>query len=419
MIQNIFRTLTLASVCFFVSAAIALAQFNTFGDDFLSGFSEDGRIKVLLLKLAPIGAITETSAEEFVKAIQRNLSNTNHFTVVGPEELSAHLQDDPNLADCHDIACGIQIGKQFGADKVMVSKLRVENILDENAEEVPGFLLSIRLLDVLTNTMDYSDEIQFTDDTMQDELFALAARISQNTRIRGHVLSADRRSVVIDLGRAHGLKIGDRIVIYTQSSTTNLEGDTLGLEQKNIAVAEINRLNDMSADALIWYRYAAPEAGDFFKTYLNRRKQVKLVADARRELDTRKRLTRRPRPIELKPEVIDDITGEPIDRDKQQWQQRLAQAISERNKWMYIGIGAGVGTVVLLSKRIDLGESFHQIAVIGAGAAAGYAGYRFFQNRNKVNALQAEGRIKKYISSLDYRFGVSPQGWNVAMVYKF
>ncbi|MBF0288175.1 MAG: hypothetical protein HQM14_10185 [SAR324 cluster bacterium] len=419
MIQNIFRTLTLAGIYLFFSFAIASAQFSTFDDDFLSGFSEDGRIKVLLLKLAPVGAITETSAEEFVKAIQRNLSNTNHFTVVGPQELSAHLQDDPNLADCHDIACGIQIGKQFTADKVMVSTLRAESILNENAEEVPGFLLSIRLLDVLTNTMDLSDEVQFTDDTMQDELFALAARISQNTRIRGHVLSVDSKSVVIDLGRAHGLKIGDRIVIYTQSSTTNLEGDTLGLEQKNIAVAEISRLNDLSADALLLYRYANPEVGDFFRTYLNRQKQVMFVTNVRRELDTRKRLTRRPLPVDLEPEVIDDITGEPVDRGKQQWRLRMSQAISEKNRWMFIGIGAGIGTVVLLSKKIDLGKNFHQIAVIGAGAATGYAGYRFFESRNEVNALQAEGRVKKYMSSFDYQFRISPQGWNVAMAYKF
>ena len=51
----------------------------------LSGFSDDGRVKVLLLNLLPSG-MTETAAQEIAKALQLNIYNTNHFTVVGPEE---------------------------------------------------------------------------------------------------------------------------------------------------------------------------------------------------------------------------------------------------------------------------------------------------------------------------------------------
>ena len=50
----------------------------------LSGFSDDGRIKLLLLKLLPTG-MTETAAVEIGKALQLNIYNTNHFTVVGPD----------------------------------------------------------------------------------------------------------------------------------------------------------------------------------------------------------------------------------------------------------------------------------------------------------------------------------------------
>ena len=49
----------------------------------LSGFSDDERVKVLLLNLLPSG-MTETAAEEIAKALQLNVYNTNHFSVVGP-----------------------------------------------------------------------------------------------------------------------------------------------------------------------------------------------------------------------------------------------------------------------------------------------------------------------------------------------
>ena len=84
----------------------------------LSGFSDDERVKVLLLNLLPSG-MTETAAEEIGKVLQLNVYNTNHFTVVGPSEWNAQIKDrDPTMADCHDIACGVMIGKMFHAEKV-------------------------------------------------------------------------------------------------------------------------------------------------------------------------------------------------------------------------------------------------------------------------------------------------------------
>ncbi|MFL2748094.1 MAG: hypothetical protein ACJ0DI_01045, partial [bacterium] len=55
-------------------------NFN-FETDSVTGFSEDGRVKILLLTLLPKG-MTETAAEEISRALQLNLFNTNHFTVV-------------------------------------------------------------------------------------------------------------------------------------------------------------------------------------------------------------------------------------------------------------------------------------------------------------------------------------------------
>ncbi|MEC8478277.1 MAG: hypothetical protein VXZ12_06995, partial [SAR324 cluster bacterium] len=64
-------------------------NFN-FETDSVTGFSEDGRVKILLLTLLPKG-MTETAAEEISRALQLNLFNTNHFTVVGPSEWNAQI----------------------------------------------------------------------------------------------------------------------------------------------------------------------------------------------------------------------------------------------------------------------------------------------------------------------------------------
>ena len=146
--MNRFRLQLLTALSFLLLSFTATAQsdflqgsaFN-YDNQLVSGFSEDGRVKVLLLTLLPY-ELTETAAEEIGRALQLNLFNTNHFTVVGPSEWNAQIQErDPTLADCHDVACGVLIGKLFNADKVLGGSVRSENILDDAGNEVQGLVL--------------------------------------------------------------------------------------------------------------------------------------------------------------------------------------------------------------------------------------------------------------------------------------
>ena len=50
-----------------------------------SGFSNDNRVKLLILNLLPSG-LTEIAATEITKVLQLNIFNTNHFSVLGPSE---------------------------------------------------------------------------------------------------------------------------------------------------------------------------------------------------------------------------------------------------------------------------------------------------------------------------------------------
>ena len=92
--------------------------------------------KILLLTLLPRG-MTETAAEEITSAVQLNLFNTNHFTVVGPSEWNAQIEErDPSLADCYDIACGVLIGKLFNADKVLIGSIMTKEIFNEENKNI-------------------------------------------------------------------------------------------------------------------------------------------------------------------------------------------------------------------------------------------------------------------------------------------
>lgn len=404
--------------CLGAQTALSQTQFvqnDPFGfeNQLLSGFSEDGRVKVLILRLAPSG-MTVTASEQIGKALSLNLSNTNHFSVVVPSEWDAQLRtQDPYLADCHDIACGIHISKLFNADKVLVGRISAEIILNDDGLEEPGFVLSVRLLDVITNTTDYADEVEFTDDNMQDELFQLAVRISENTLLSGHVLKTEERTVTVDMGRAHGIKVGDRIVIYRSLSTLpNLEGQTLGLELKNIAIGQMLRVNEMSSDAIVLHQLETPSKGDWVKTYINRYKQINLIADTRRELDTQQRIKPRTRPLLIQPEEV-------VDEDRRRWERLLAAAEKDQKRWQLYAIGFGVGTLVSLSGQIELlGKELNQVIPLALGGGFVYSGYKFLQARDEVRQLEGEGRVKGY-----YSFQLTPtpheKGFKLALNYRF
>ena len=392
---QLITALTFLFTSFTATAQSDFLQGNTFNYDnqLVSGFSEDGRVKVLLLTLLPYD-LTETAAEKIGRALQLNLFNTNHFTVVGPSEWNAQIQErDPTLADCHDIACGVLIGKLFNADKVLVGSVRAETILDENGNEVQGLVLSAKIVDVLTIGTDYDDEVRFTDARLHDSLFQMALRISHNTQLHGYVLKLNASTITVDLGLAHGLKVGNRLVVFRPTTATStLEGQPLELNFENIAIAEAIRVNDMSSEIHLIQRRSSVLVGDQIRTYVNKNKQIALIAQTRKELDTQKRLAPRTKPLKLVPQLVQEDTGE------NRWARKYAAAQENEEFWMIGTIGTIGGALLSASGIIKIGSGIDQYLPWILGGGAIYSGYRYVEGRDTVDALRAEGRSSGFLS---------------------
>ena len=385
----------------------------------LSGFSDDERIKLLLLNLLPSG-MTETAAEEIAKALQLNIYNTNHFSVVGPAEWNAEIKNqDPTLADCHDIACGAMIGKLFHADKVLVGTLHSEIMFNENNEEEPSFVLSIRMVDTRTNITDFSDEVQFTDLQLHDELFRLAARISDNTLLIGSVLSTKQSRISFNIGRAQGIKTGHQLVISRRTSARKkFVNDLHDNAFQNIALAEVVQVSDLSAEAVIVQKISSVANGDQVQTYIDREKLVHLISQTRKELDTQKRLKPKQRVIRKVPSIGKESS------DYANWSKRFRQTKVEHDRWLYTTAGAGGATILFLSGSIKLSGILSVLPWI-AGAGTVYSGIRFFHFRDLMNELSTEGRSLGFISSSfdpipsGFNWTPVPKGFQIAWIKRF
>ena len=345
----------------------------------LSGFSDDERVKVLLLNLLPSG-ITETAAVEIAKALQLNVYNTNHFSVVGPSEWNAQIKDrNPTLADCHDIACGVMIGKMFHADKVLVGTIHSEIMLNDNGKEERSIILSIRLVDTRTNITDFTDEVQFNDLKMHDELFRMAERISDNSLLLGNVLAVKHSGIIINLGRAQGIKIGHRLVISRRKSfKSDSAENTVGKTFQKIALAEIVQVSDLSSEAVIVQKILSVAKGDQIQTYVNNEKLIYLITQTRKELDIQKKLKPKNRVIRLGPTVTK------VSTDFSNWSKRFNLTKSEHDRWLYTTVGAGAATILFLSGTFNI-SGFLSILPWVAGAGSVYSGIKYFHYREMIN----------------------------------
>lgn len=343
-------------------------------------FPEDGRIKLLVLPLNPQG-LTESATEQISLIIQKNLSNTGQFAVVGSREMNAAFEKEkPTLVDCREIACGVEAGKILGADRILVGTIRSEET---------RYTLRVRLIDPANNLTDYEEEVRFSDTSMDDDLFRLSNSLSRNSLRVGRVLSTSIRGLVISLGRRQGLKIGDLLVIYKQDvPITNLEGEQIDFQRKNIAIVKVLNVNENTVEAILSHQTEEPQVGHFAATYLDAGRQIELVENTRRELDTGIRLANRVRPLELAPVEL-------ADSERKKWQQRLKDAEGARQFWLMIG-GIGAGATAYSLFTYD-NTTFAQLRVLGSGIVAGYGFYQWIQARNEINQLNLEGKTKGFV----------------------
>lgn len=359
-------------------------------------FPQDGRIRVLVLGLNTFG-LTETAAEQIGLILQKDLNNTGHFAVVGPREMNAAFErENPGLVDCRGIACGVEAGKRLGADRVLVGTIRMEE---------DTFVLEARLINTFTNVADYQEEVRFTDESMDETLFRLANNISRNALRIGPVLSSSVRGIVVGLGKRHGLKIGDFLTVYKQEGqVTNLQGEPIDQARKNVAIAKVLNVNENSAEATVVHKIEEPQAGYFAQTYLDRVRQIEMVENTRRELDTSVRLTQKVRPLELAPVLL-------ADSERKEWEQRMQQAQSGLFRWRTITVVAGVVTLYFMNDYEDTDLS--RMRLLAAAGVTGYSAWRWMELRGEIDDLRVEGRAKGYVSGMQW--SVLPTGDGLAL----
>lgn len=371
-------------------------------------FKNDGRIKLLVLSFLAGGNISERAAADQTRILFSNLANTGNFDMVGSEDIDeaykSGSKDQKSLLECRVLDCGVKIGKRQGADFVLVGSMEV----DDKDNDLKT--LKVRVIDISNNLADFEEELRFKDE--EEALFNLANDIKRNFLLRGRVLNTSIRGIVISLGKQHGIKIRDNLVIYKEEvPITDLKGKKVDIQRKNIAIVRVLNVNQNSSEAIIIHKTEDPQVGFFVQTYLDNVRQIKLVETTRRELDTGIRLANRIRPLVLAPVVIRDTR-------RQAWLASLETQEGNRNFWFTVGLAAGAATVFFLLD-FDTTDSTDQLTVGGAAAVFGVAAWRWIKSRQNINELMVEGRGRGYVGSLEIMPYITPREKGIRLAFRF
>lgn len=365
-------------------------------------FPDDDRIKILVIGLNAFG-LTESAAEQIGLILQKNLSNSGHFAVVGSREANTLFEKTrSDLVDCREIACGVESGKQIGADMVLVGSVSVRN---------QEFSLRVRIIETLNNTTDYDEEIRFTDESMDEDLFRLSNNISRNSLLTGRVVSTSIRGIVVSLGKRSGIKIGDHMVVYkVEVPINNLSGKQIDTQTKKIAIVKVLNVNENSAEAILVHSVEPPQVSHYARTYTSPTRQIELVENTRREIDVGLRLENRFRPLELAPVML-------ADTEKKKWRDQMVDADYMHKLWLMATLGGGVATFASFQAYGADQES--QMQAVGALAATVFFGYKYLEARETLSNLRFEGRAKGYDLSLLPSTSTGKPGLEIALAYRF
>ena len=336
---------------------------------------------IIVLQFGATG-MTESAARAFSNMVAQNLANTNRFSVIPLDQVEEETANKaPSLLPCFDIGCGIQMGKLMETDWILTGHISLTT---------SGlFSLNVKLVFIFDNSLAFEDTIRFTDESMDRQFYQLANRIANNAPVIGNVLEANNKIAVVDLGEKDGISVGDRLIIH-RSLTVQSDTDEAIIEsvrRKNIGIIKLTKVGKSVSEGVYFQTIETPEPRQFVSTYLDKRKQIKLIDDTRKELDTHLRnVFEIKKSVVLSPVRLEDL-------NKRRWAQKVRTLEAERSLWQTVLIGSGVGTLYLAS-QFKSGDDLQLMAVLGA---LGYSSYQFFTLRHQFNQLIDEGRYKGYL----------------------
>lgn len=193
-------------------------------------------ISFAILPIEYKGNISAGDKEAAESALYQNLTESGKYKIVERNRIKKVIEEQLFQASAlTDPTKAIEIGKLLGVEKLIASTIYIKSRYE--------LAISFSVIDVTTGQLEFSKE-KTTEGYPPQVLGRLcAAEIITKYPLLGKILGKSGDIFVIDLGKNHGLKTGDRLFVARKEVLFDDKGNIIFQSLNRVGTLEITKLN--------------------------------------------------------------------------------------------------------------------------------------------------------------------------------
>jgi len=190
--------------------------------------------------------VSQETAEAVSDILGTELFNTNRFQVVERQAIEKIFEEHKlQMSGVTDVDQAAQIGQLLNVQKIMIGSV---------SKLGATYIINTRLVSVETGELDLAENIQSRggETGLPDAIAELAKKIAGKVTIEGAILQADQNSVMINLGKEHGITVKQLLqVVRIGETITDLEGNVIGKNEDKIGLIQVVEVKDKYSSAIV------------------------------------------------------------------------------------------------------------------------------------------------------------------------
>lgn len=194
------------------------------------------QMSFVILPMEYRGDVSVEDKEAAESSLYQNLIASGKYKIIERSRIKHILEEQRfQMTGVTDPAKVVKIGKVLGVEKLITTTIYMKGEFQ--------FTLNISVIDVATAQVEFSREESWVDYSAEDHGRFCAADIIMEYPLMGKVLGKVKDIIIVNLGRAHGLSVGERLFVARKEVLLDDNGEILFQEFNRVGTLEVTRLD--------------------------------------------------------------------------------------------------------------------------------------------------------------------------------
>jgi hypothetical protein len=194
------------------------------------------QISFAILPMEAKGNVSAEDREEAESYLYQYLIESRKYKIIERGRIEEIMKEQSfQMTGATDRVKAVEIGKVLGVEKLIASTiyLKIQN----------QFAMKVSVIDVTTAEVEFSKEISLYNYRPSDLAKFCTSYIVAEYPLLGEILGKAKDIIVVNLGRNHGLKTGDRLFVARKEVLVDDNGEVLFQGVNRIGILRVTKLD--------------------------------------------------------------------------------------------------------------------------------------------------------------------------------